>query len=148
MPIISVDLIADAVLLGFLGALAWVDLRQFRLPDALTLPLIVIGLGLALAGHGPPPLDAALGAVIGFAVFWTLGAVHFRLRRVEGLGMGDAKLLAAAGAWLGWQMLPWLVLAASLPALLFALLTRHGREDRIAFGLWLCLGFAGLRLAG
>lgn len=139
---------ADAVLLACLAVLAWFDVRRFRLPDGLTLPLLLTGLGLSLAGHGPAPLDAALGAAIGFALFWGLGEVHFRLRRTEGLGLGDAKLVAAAGAWLGWQALPWVVLGASLPALAFALLTGHGREDRIAFGLWLCLSFAVLRLAG
>lgn len=148
MQNVPVDLIADVVLLACLAALAVYDLRQFRLPDLLTLPLLLLGLGLSLAGHGPPPLESALGAALGFAVFWGLGAAYFRLRGIDGLGLGDAKLMAAAGAWLGWPMLPWLVLGASLPALVFALLTRHGRDDGIAFGLWLCLSFAAFRLFG
>ena len=147
MPPVLVSLISDVVLLICLAALAWIDLRQFRLPDALTLPLVLLGLGLSLTGHGPAPLDAAIGAAAGFAVFWALGATYFRLRKIDGLGLGDAKLMAAAGAWLGWQMLPWLVLGASLPALVFALVAGQGHHDRIAFGLCLCLSFAVLRLA-
>ena len=99
MPPVLVSLISDVVLLICLAALAWIDLRQFRLPDALTLPLVLLGLGLSLTGHGPAPLDAAIGAAAGFAVFWALGATYFRLRKIDGLGLGDAKLMAAAGAW-------------------------------------------------
>lgn len=139
-------LLSDLVLLGFLVPLAWNDVRHYRLPDVLTLPLILIGLALSLAGLGPAPFDAALGAMVGFAVFWGLGTLYFEVRQVDGLGLGDAKLAAAAGAWLGWQMLPAFVLMASLSGLVFALATRREANQKIAFGLWLCASFAVLRV--
>lgn len=139
-------IVSDLVLLAFLVPLAWIDYRQYRLPDVLTLPLILIGLVLSLAGLGPEPLDAAIGAMVGFAVFWGLGTFYFEVRQVDGLGLGDAKLAAAAGAWLGWQMLPVFVLMASLSGLVFALATGRGAHQKIAFGLWLCASFAVLRV--
>lgn len=139
-------LLSDLVLLAFLVPLAWSDCRRYRLPDVLTLPLILIGLTLSLAGFGPAPVDAAIGATVGFAVFWALGALYFQVRQVDGLGLGDAKLAAAAGAWLGWQMLPGFVLMASLSGLAFALATGRDAQKKFAFGVWLCASFAVLRV--
>lgn len=128
--------------------LASVDLRAGLLPDALTLPLIPAGL-LVIYFAAPARLaDHAIGAAAGFAVFATIGWIYLRLRGRHGLGLGDAKLLAAAGAWTGWQGLPGVVLWASAAALLYALIraVRAGRLDparpipfgpALALGLWL-----------
>lgn len=150
----ALDLAATPALLALLAALAWIDGRERRLPDRLTLPLVALGLLLAAWREGGPPLAEAGGAALGFAVFWALGAAFHRARGVEGLGLGDAKLLAAAGAWLGAGALPLLVLAAALAALLFVAVARAaGRRVRreVAFGPWLALAFAALwlgRVAG
>ncbi len=141
------ELALTAVLFPMLAALCVIDLREHRLPDTLTLPLIALGLVLAVVGAGVAPRDAALGALAGFAVFWALGEVYYRRRGVDGLGLGDAKLLAAAGAWLGWRALPLLVLAAALGALAAALAARRSADRQIAFGPWLAAGFALLWLA-
>lgn len=138
-----------AALLGWwLLALALIDLRTWRLPDALTLPLLVAGLGAA-ALHQPPetPLIGALaGAAAGYGVLAGLGYVYRRLRGRDGLGLGDAKLLAAAGAWLGLASLPWVVLAAALLGLLLALAQRRPlqAETAVPFGPALALAFWGL----
>ncbi|TMM51784.1 prepilin peptidase [Sulfitobacter sabulilitoris] len=137
----------SVVLFGALAALCWHDLRDFRLPDALTLPLIALGLIAAGWQAGGFPVGAVVGAVVGYGSFAAIGWAYFRRRGIDGLGLGDAKLLAAAGAWLGWAALPLVVLGAALPALVFALVTRRDTARRIAFGPWLCASFAVLWLA-
>ena len=119
-----------------------IDLRTFRIPDVLSLPLIVTGLALALIVPNVYPVDHLIGAIAGFALFAGIGEVYFRARNVDGLGLGDAKLFAAAGAWLGWQNLPMVLLIAALGGLAQALLTRTTRRDQpLAFGPWIALGF-------
>ena len=126
--------------------LAAIDYRELMLPDALTLPLIPAGLVVAwmidpglLAGH-------ALGALAGFAALAAIAGAYRRARDREGLGLGDAKLLAAAGAWLGWQALPSVVLIAAASGLALALAAALGGAklawtSRIAFGPHLALAF-------
>lgn len=109
-----------AVLAGFLLALSYVDLREFRLPDALTFPLM--GLGFIQSYLMGSLTAAALGAAIGYGAFVGIAIAFKRLRGSEGLGRGDAKLLAAGGAWAGWMGLPMIVLIASLIGICFALL--------------------------
>ncbi len=145
------DALATPLLCAALGYLALHDIRTRRLPDAITYPLIVVGLGLAVLRDGSWPMAELIGAAAGFAVFALLGEGYFRLRGVDGLGLGDAKLTAAAGAWLGWVALPLLVLGASVPALCYALARRRETAEGLAFGPWICAAFAvlwGLRLMG
>lgn len=123
----------------WLAAIAVIDARSLRIPDRLSLPLI--GAGLLAAATGPAGVfaDRLVGAGAGFLILGGVGEVYFRLRHREGLGLGDAKLFAAAGAWLGWQMLPWVLVVASVLALVWTL-TQRSRPE-IAFGPWLALGF-------
>lgn len=93
--------------------LAVLDTEHFWLPDRLTLPLVVLGLASGLLS-APSPGERAIGAAAGFLVFAAIGLIYRLLTRRDGLGLGDAKLLAAIGAWLGWQMLPLVVLGACL----------------------------------
>jgi leader peptidase (prepilin peptidase)/N-methyltransferase len=126
-----------------LGLLAVVDVLAFRLPDLLTAPLAVAGL---LAGPrllGQPLMDHVVGAAGGFGVLALLGWAYERLRGREGLGLGDAKLLGAAGAWLGWTALPMVVVLACAGGLAWAaarllLRGRAGLAEPIAFGAPLC----------
>jgi leader peptidase (prepilin peptidase) / N-methyltransferase len=154
---LAVALSAAWVLAGWLlpvsCALGWtlltlaaIDQRHFLLPDPLTLPLIPAGLAMAFAIDPALLVPHLVGALAGFAAFAAIGALYRRLRRREGLGLGDAKLLAAAGAWLGWQALPGLVAVAAVCALAVALaraLTgdRVSATTRIAFGSYLALAF-------
>lgn len=132
-------------LLGWtLLTLAAIDARTGLLPDVLTLPLIVLGLAATWLLDRAALLDHAIGAVAGFAVFAALSEAYRRLRGRDGLGLGDAKLLAASGAWLGWAALPSVVLFAAIAGLAFVLLRRlRGQKldatARIAFGPALAL---------
>ena len=136
---------ATALLGWWLLALALIDLRSWRLPDVLTLPLVIVGLVAAwldfLPGTGLA--RAIAGAVLGYVALAGIAWVYRRLRHREGLGLGDAKLLAAAGAWLGPLDLPWvLVLAAPLGLGLALVRSRQLRGDTaVPFGPPLALAF-------
>ncbi len=123
--------------------LAATDLLYFRLPDFLTLPLIGAGLLASSAISQGRLIDCVLGSLAGLVLVLILRAVYFHLRGREGIGLGDAKLLAAAGAWVTWAGLPSVLLIASLSGLGFALISRWGSlsfSDRIPFGAFLCAG--------
>ena len=126
-------------LLGFLTALSWIDFKSFRLPNNLTLPLI--GLGLLQAFVLTQEIwPYALGAALGYLAFVAIEYVYKNLRKTEGLGRGDAKLLAAGGAWCAWSGLPLIVLIASFVGLILALMPKYRAMGRIPFGP--CLAFA------
>lgn len=142
------------VLCAFLAALSWTDLRDYRLPDILTLPLIFLGFVQAWTLD----LDwraSLIGAVAGYLVFFIIEHIYKRLRGRDGLGRGDAKLLAAGGAWCGWMGLPFIVLIGSgmgLVALLFPSMRRKTQTGVIPFGPFLALGivlvWASVNLGG
>ena len=124
--------------------MAAIDIRLYWLPDRLTLPLIPAGL-LVTCLIDPAGLeDHAIGALAGFVAFAGIAWAYRHLRQRAGLGLGDAKLLAAAGAWLGWPALPGLVVVAAALALAIALVRAASGErlaaaTRIAFGPYLAL---------
>lgn len=126
---------------AMLIAAAVIDLETHLLPDALTLPLVWSGLLVALVGGLVPLPDAVLGAATGYLSLW---AIHHGFRLVtgrEGMGYGDFKLFAALGAWLGWAVLPVvLLIAAASAALTTVCAAAIGRRDArapLAFGPWL-----------
>ena len=124
-------------------ALAWIDWEHLRLPDALTLPLLIAGLLATWLLDPESAPEHAVAAVLGFASFWLLSAAYRLLRRREGLGAGDAKLLAAGGAWIGLTNLPLVIAGAGISGLLLAAAWRiAGREITAAtplpFGPGLC----------
>jgi leader peptidase (prepilin peptidase) / N-methyltransferase len=116
----GVDIWLDCVLGWWLLALGWVDARHWLLPDPLTLPLVVAGLATALAFEPDRLTDRALGAVAGYLGLRIVAYFYRKLRGRDGLGGGDAKLLAAAGAWVGATGLPQVVLFAALAGLVAA----------------------------
>ncbi len=117
-------------LLGWgLLTLAWIDAEHLLLPDILTLPLILLGLAASWSLRWPPLVDAAAGAALGYLSFRLLALAYRWLRGREGLGAGDAKLLAVAGAWLGWQALGDVVLGAALAGILWFIATRRPSTD-------------------
>ena len=120
----GVELWAGCTLGWTLLALAWIDWEFFFLPDVLTLPLLVAGLIVAWWDMPWMLADRAVGAIAGYLGFRLLGLLYRLLRRREGLGQGDAKLLGVAGAWLGWQVLGDVVLLAAVLGLGMALLRR------------------------
>ena len=134
------NLVATGVLSAGLLAIAVTDWRQFRIPDLLSLPLIGLGLVLSLAS-GDWQMRLA-GAVVGYLAFWLVETVYRLLRGEDGLGRGDAKLLAVGGAWCELAGLPMIVLIAAGSALIFALATGRGRRDALPFGPFLSLAIA------
>ncbi|HEX3973132.1 MAG TPA: A24 family peptidase [Stellaceae bacterium] len=136
---------AGCILGWLLLTLAAIDRRDGILPDILTLPLILAGLAATYFLAPWQVLDSAIGAVVGFAIFALIRWLYRRLRGREGIGLGDAKLLAASGAWVTWNGLPSVVLIAAVAGLIMALVVaRRGQpltlNQRIPFGPALCLG--------
>ncbi|MFM9851250.1 MAG: prepilin peptidase [Sphingomonadaceae bacterium] len=131
--------IAGALFGWILLALAVLDADHFWLPDALTLPLGVVGLAIGALGIDVPLIDRVIGAVAGYGVLQLVRLGYRFTRKQEGMGGGDPKLLGAIGAWLGWQWLPMVVLSASVAGLLWLLFkaSRGGQvtaADRLPFG--------------
>jgi leader peptidase (prepilin peptidase)/N-methyltransferase len=133
----------DCVLGWTLLALGWIDWEHMLLPDVLTLPLILAGLGATLLVDAAATTEHAAAAVVGYGAFRVIEIAYRRLRGREGLGQGDAKLLAAAGAWLGLMPLPTVVFLAALCGLGIAAGLRIAgqvvhRGSAIPFGPSLC----------
>ena len=136
--------LAGAVFGWLLLALAALDIAEFWLPDPLTLALALVGLAAGMMGVEPPLIDRLIGGGAGFAALWLVGFSYKRLRGREGLGGGDPKLFGAIGLWLGWRMLPAVLLLAALTGLAFVLLGMlRGRaaklDDRMPFGALLAI---------
>ncbi|USD32133.1 MULTISPECIES: prepilin peptidase [Vibrio] len=125
-------------------AATFIDLDTMLLPDQLTLPLIWSGIALSLLGLSPVSLqDSVTGAIVGYLCLWSIYWGFKLLTGKEGMGYGDFKLLAALGAWLGWQYLPVIVLLSSLVGLLFGLiqlrLQKQGIDKAFPFGPYLAI---------
>ena len=134
----------DCALGWTLLTLAWIDIETFLLPDALTLPLLLAGLTLTLATDPQALTNHCLAAALGYLSFQSLGHLYRRIRGRDGLGGGDAKLIAASGAWCGLTLLPLIVLGSAVIGLLAALgLALAGKAvtstTRIPFGPCLAL---------
>jgi leader peptidase (prepilin peptidase) / N-methyltransferase len=122
-------------------ALAFIDLDTQLLPDDLTLPLLWGGLVLNLGSTFVPLRSAVIGAIAGYLSLWLVYWAFKLATGKEGMGFGDFKLLAAIGAWLGWQALPLVILLSSVvgaaAGVSLMLFTKHGREHPIPFGPYL-----------
>lgn len=127
-------------------ALTFIDLDTTLLPDDITLPLVWAGLLLNLNGTYADLSSAVIGAACGYLALWSVYWLFKFATGKEGMGYGDFKLLAAIGAWLGWQMLPLVILMSSLVGAVIGIglivFARHGRETPIPFGPYLAI--AGL----
>lgn len=121
--------------------LAVLDARHFWLPDRLSGLLAVTGLLFAGPMLGTTMIDRWIGALVGGLTLAALGWAYGRLRGREGMGGGDPKLVAAIGAWIGWQALPLMLLVASLAGIASALVRQHKGNPplahmRVPFGLF------------
>ncbi len=144
--------LAAMALVMLLLPLAFIDLEHHLLPDVLTLPGIALGLACSWAGALAPFVDALVGAAVGAALPYAVMVAYRRLRGVEGMGLGDVKLLAMIGAFLGWRgMLLTLAVGATGGALvgLTLIATGRGRRDtELPFGTFLCAAAAVVLFAG
>ena len=128
-----------------------IDLEHHLLPNAITLPGIVVGL-IASAVLPPGIIDALIGAIIGGGVLWAIGEAYFRYSGQEGMGGGDVKMLAMIGAFLGWKLvLVTLVLSSVLGSLVGVIVIaarKGGMKYALPYGTFLALGALVASLAG
>ena len=120
---------AGALFGWLLVALAALDVAERWLPDALTAPLAVAGVGAGLLRFEPPLVDRLMGGLTGYLLLAAVAFGYRRWRGREGLGGGDPKLLGAIGLWLGWRMLPFVLLLASAAGLAAVLAARVAGRD-------------------
>jgi leader peptidase (prepilin peptidase)/N-methyltransferase len=137
-------LLTSAMFGWLLLTLAWIDARIQRLPNMLTFPLIICGLAACAFYDRGAVLDHVIGAAIGFAAFWLIAIIYRRLRGRDGLGLGDAKLVAGLGAWIAWEGLATIIFLGAVfgIALVIVRMLASGREilhERLAFGPALAL---------
>ncbi|OGS95681.1 MAG: methyltransferase [Gallionellales bacterium RIFCSPLOWO2_02_FULL_57_47] len=137
------------LLIWALLALTVIDFDTQLLPDDITLPLLWAGLLLNLFSVFTDLYSAVLGAVIGYLALWSVYWLFKLVTGKEGMGYGDFKLLAALGAWMGWQLLPLIILMSSLVGAIVGIFLivalRHGRNIPIPFGPYLaCSGLIAL----
>ena len=122
-------------------AMTFIDVDTQLLPDDLTFPLLWAGLLINLNGTFVPLHDAVIGAVAGYLVLWAVYWLFKLATGKEGMGYGDFKLLAALGAWLGWAMLPTIILLSSVVGALVGIslivFAKRGRDKPIPFGPYL-----------
>lgn len=119
------------------AVLLWIglwDLKHLRIPNLANAVLAVSGVSVAALTANGWPIASLIGALVGYCLFAATGAIYFRRTGEDGLGLGDAKLLGGAGAWLGLYALPSLIAVAAVSALVYALVMRC---RRLAFGPWL-----------
>lgn len=139
-------------LLGMTWALVtlfMIDAKTMLLPDVITYPLLWAGLLLNLNGMFTPLADAVLGAAFGYLSLWSVYHLFRLLTGKEGMGFGDFKLLAALGAWGGWQILPFVIFASSLFGAVFGIAWMLAKRSRASlpmpFGPWLAMaGFVAI----
>jgi leader peptidase (prepilin peptidase)/N-methyltransferase len=141
---LSMQTLGALLLVWALIALAFIDLDTTLLPDSLTLPLLWLGLLFNLGGHFSTLPDAVVGAMAGYGVLWSVYWLFKLVTGKDGMGFGDFKLLAAIGAWLGWQMLPVTLLLSSVVGAVVGIamiaLVKHDRRVPIPFGPYLAGG--------
>ncbi len=152
--------VAGAALAGISVAIAVADYRQMIIPDELNASALLVGLVAAGLKSSNVPfaaiLEAGIRAATMFAVFFVFRLLYRRLRGVEGMGLGDVKLAAAAGAWLDWSDLPIVVDISALAALAAVVSARFGgrelaRTTEVPFGLffapsiWACWALGAWR---
>ena len=137
----SLALVGAILLTWSLIALTMIDVDHQLLPDDITLPLLWLGLALNTMGTFVSLQDAVLGAIFGYLILWSVYWIFKLLTGKEGMGYGDFKLLAALGAWLGWQALPLIILLSSLVGavvgIALMIIKRRGKEIPIPFGPYL-----------
>jgi leader peptidase (prepilin peptidase)/N-methyltransferase len=128
--------------------LAYIDWRTLRLPNTITFPLIFFGITFNWVSSMrlTTPSSALIGAVLGYVSLWALNASYRLLKSRNGIGMGDAKLLAALGAWLGWSPIPSILLIASATGIAGGIiwLKWRGHQLQQAFPFGPFLAIAGI----
>ena len=133
--------LAAVVFSMILLTLAMIDVDTQLLPDSMTLPLLWLGLAVNLFGLFTPLREAVIGAMLGYLLLWSVYWLFKLVTGKEGMGYGDFKLLAALGAWFGWQSIPAIILLSSIVGAVVGvgliILAKRGREVPMPFGPYL-----------
>jgi leader peptidase (prepilin peptidase)/N-methyltransferase len=137
----TVTLVSALILIGFLIVLTGIDIDTCLLPDSLTLPLLWLGLLVNVAGVFCTLVSAVIGAAMGYLSLWSIYWLFKLTTGKEGMGYGDFKLLAALGAWFGWEALPLIIILSSFVGAFLGIslvvLRRHERDAPMPFGPYL-----------
>jgi len=143
-PLVELVTASFALLLTWaLVALSMIDFDTTLLPDSITLPLMWLGLLASLIPVFADVHSALIGAMAGYLALWLVFQAFKLFTGKEGMGFGDFKLLAALGAWLGWEQLPAIILLSSLTGavigIMLMVLVKHRRDQAIPFGPYLAI---------
>src|SRR5210317_776488 len=140
---LSPALLGAVIFTWALVTLTMIDVDHKLLPDDITLPLLWLGLLFNIGGTYVSLADAVIGAMAGYLILWSVYWLFKLTTGKEGMGYGDFKLLAALGAWLGWQSLPVIILLSSLVGavcgIALMVIKRRGKEIPIPFGPYLAM---------
>ena len=146
---ISIESLLLIILSIFFLIIYFIDLKHFIIPNELTYPLIVLGFGKTFFANQnyyifPDYLNSIIGGVAGYTIIWVIIFLYKKLKNIEGMGLGDAKLLAAIGFWFGWIALPFVLFFSSLTALVISMpsLVKKTKnlQTKIPFGPYIILG--------
>ena len=146
---ISITSLLFAILSIFFIIIFFIDLKHFIIPNTLTFPLMAIGFIKSFDPNlntsiFPNYLNSLLGGIIGYLIIWTIIYLYKKFRNIEGMGLGDAKLLSAIGFWFGWISLPFIIFISSLLALLVvapSLVNKSKKmSSEIAIGPYIIIG--------
>ena len=141
--IAGIALLGALIFTWALLTLTMIDIDQQLLPDDITLPLLWLGLLFNLFGTFTSLPNAVIGAMAGYLSLWSIYWLFKLVTGKEGMGYGDFKLLAALGAWLGWQALPMIILLSSLVGAVFGIflmiMQRRGKDIPMPFGPYLAI---------
>ncbi len=133
--------LAALIFIASLISLSGIDFDRQQISDSIVLPLLWIGLIANISGLFTDISSAIIGAIAGYVSLWAVYWLYLIIRKKEALGYGDFKLLAALGAWTGWQLLPLIILIAAVTGLIAGIIFMvFGKGQKIAFGPWLSLG--------
>ena len=142
---VTIEMLGALLLTWCLICLSMIDYDHKLLPDNITLPLLWLGILANINGAFVSLEDSVIGDIAGYMVLWSIFKLHNLLTKKEGMGYGDFKLLAALGAWLGWQALPIIVLMSSLVGAIIGimLIVFRGRDRNIPIPFGPYLAIAG-----
>ena len=146
----ELEAVRGAIFFTLLLGIALTDAREYIIPDEFTWGGLVLGIVLSLpGGMGIGPIQALIGAVVGFGLLWLVGFVGTLALKEEAMGGGDIKMMAMVGAFVGWPgVLLTIFLGALLGTMIFLPLTLLGRKKQVPFGVFLSIGGAAAWLVG
>lgn len=144
---LNLEFIFFLILTSIFMIIFFIDLEHYIIPNSLTFPLIVLGFiksfFLFENSISTIPIDAFLGAILGYGVIWVIIVFYRHIRKKEGMGLGDAKLLSVIGVWFGWKIIPFTIFFASVIGLIYAapiIIKKKSLDFIISFGPFLILG--------